>query len=49
LQSKKNLSEHTQRAYKLDLDQLIEFWRSFESDIVGLRKIDLKLSENSAL
>jgi site-specific recombinase XerD len=28
----KNLSEHTQRAYKLDIDQFIEFWRSLPSD-----------------
>lgn len=28
----KNLSEHTQRAYRLDIDQFIEFWRSLPTD-----------------
>jgi site-specific recombinase XerD len=28
----KNLSEHTQRAYKIDIDQFIEFWRSLPPD-----------------
>jgi site-specific recombinase XerD len=28
----KNLSEHTQRAYRLDIDQFIEFWRSLPAD-----------------
>lgn len=28
----KNLSEHTQRAYKLDIDQFIDFWRSLPVD-----------------
>ena len=32
LSVEKNLSEHTQRAYKLDIDQFIEFWRSMPTD-----------------
>ena len=28
----KNLSAHTQRAYKLDIDQFIEFWRTLPAD-----------------
>ena len=32
LSVEKNLSEHTQRAYKLDIDQFINFWRSLPAD-----------------
>lgn len=32
LSVEKNLSEHTQRAYKLDINQFLEFWRSLPAD-----------------
>ena len=32
LSVEKNLSEHTQRAYKLDINQFINFWRSLPTD-----------------
>lgn len=32
LSVEKNLSENTQRAYKIDIDQFIEFWRSLPAD-----------------